>query len=844
MTVTRGHVAGPGVQINPQRRGPPRRQTLCHQRRNDTTEHIPAAATSQPRVAVAAYADPAVGRRDQRPGALQHHDRGIPRSKLARRGKAIRLHGRRGRLQQASGFTGMRRKHGRALGERPWFVCQQIETVGIQHQRGGDAHDRLPQIASPRVLSQSRAGQDDIRRLHKRGQLVTAAHGTHHQFRPRRQHPRHVGLPRRNAGQAHAAAQRGFTRQTHGAAETVIAADHQHMTVIALVAVACARRQCDRCQHFGIRARAVAGSVRKIQRVQAQCPAGVHGMAREQAAFESHEAGGRLGVDHGTCRHAGVSADARGDIQSQYRLAAIVDGGNQCGGLPFQGAGQTAAEQSVHDDIAVRAGRIRARTDFDAGVDALLAGIGSISGGGVSQGAYVHIQARLVRQHCQHKAVAPIVARPARDADGRGVRPTPAQNVNSCRGGALHQSGTGYALSLDGMCIQSADSGVGIQARAGHRCHDLASITATASTMTRMSAAGINYADLAHRIKTWATDLGFDAAGITDIDLEADAAHLQRWLQAGRHGEMAYMANHADKRARPDELHPGTKRVISVRLNYVPPEAENAEAVLDDPERGYVSRYALGRDYHKLMRKRLQKLAQRIEAEVGAFGYRAFVDSAPVLEKALARDAGLGWIGKHTLLLSRDAGSWFFLGELFTDLPLPADAPEKDYCGTCTRCMEVCPTGAITGPYQLDATRCISYLTIEMNGSIPEELREPMGNRIFGCDDCQVFCPWNKFAQATADPDFAPRHSLDGPRLVELFAWDEDTFLARTEGMAIRRAGHTSWLRNVAVALGNAPRSSEVVDALQARAEHPSAIVREHVAWALRQQAEKRADAS
>ncbi len=346
----------------------------------------------------------------------------------------------------------------------------------------------------------------------------------------------------------------------------------------------------------------------------------------------------------------------------------------------------------------------------------------------------------------------------------------------------------------------------------------------------------IDHAALAADIKRWARELGFADAGIADTDLSRDEEHLARYLAAGHHGQMAWLADRAGMRVRPDELHPGTIRVISVRMNYAQPDAERDWAVVHDDRLGYISRYALGRDYHKLMRKRLQKLADRIKEAVGDFGYRAFCDSAPVMEKSLAQKAGLGWRGKHTLTLSREGGSYFFLGELFTDLPLPPDEPARDYCGTCTRCIDVCPTGAIVGPYQLDARRCISYLTIELKGSIPEDLRAPMGNRIFGCDDCQLICPWNKFAQASAEADFAPRHDLDGSRLTELFAWDEATFLEKTEGMAIRRAGYESWLRNIAVALGNASPSPEVIEALQARADHPSAIVREHVAWALRRQ--------
>lgn len=345
-----------------------------------------------------------------------------------------------------------------------------------------------------------------------------------------------------------------------------------------------------------------------------------------------------------------------------------------------------------------------------------------------------------------------------------------------------------------------------------------------------------DYVALARDIKRWAAELGFADAGISGTELAEDEQHLLRWLDHGHHGEMEYMARHGTRRSRPAELEPGTQRVISVRMDYIPPGTANAWGVLHDGEAGYVSRYALGRDYHKLMRTRLQKLAGRIHAVVGDFGYRAYVDSAPVLEKALARNAGLGWIGKHTVLINRHAGSYFFLGELYTDLPLPLDAPASEHCGTCTRCIDVCPTQAILGPYRLDAKRCISYLTIELKGSIPEELRAPMGNRIFGCDDCQLVCPWNKFAQVATEPDFAPRHSLDGARLVELFGWSEEVFLKRTEGMAIRRTGYEGWLRNIAVALGNAPTSEAAIAALESRAEHPSAIVREHVAWALQRQ--------
>lgn len=333
------------------------------------------------------------------------------------------------------------------------------------------------------------------------------------------------------------------------------------------------------------------------------------------------------------------------------------------------------------------------------------------------------------------------------------------------------------------------------------------------------------------RIRQWGGELGFGAIGVADVDLGDAEAGLEAWLQAGFHGEMDYMLRHGMKRARPKELVAGTLRVISARMDYWP-EATPAAQVLGDGERAYVSRYALGRDYHKVLRARLQKLAERI-AEAVPHAYRVFTDSAPVLEVELASRNGLGWRGKHTLLLDRAAGSYFFLGEIFTDLPLPIDPPQAAHCGRCSACIEACPTGAIVGPYKVDARRCISYLTIELKGPIPKELRPLLGNRIYGCDDCQLVCPWNRFARVTREADFVPRQGLDSARLAELFAWSEAEFAARTAGSPIHRIGHERWLRNIAVALGNAPRSTEVLVALQARAGDGSALVREHVAWAL-----------
>ncbi len=341
--------------------------------------------------------------------------------------------------------------------------------------------------------------------------------------------------------------------------------------------------------------------------------------------------------------------------------------------------------------------------------------------------------------------------------------------------------------------------------------------------------------ELATRIKAWGRELGLSAVAITDTDLGEHETHLLNWLDDGRHGEMSWMERHGTHRSRPADLVPGTLRVISVRLDYFPPDAADAHANLRDPDRAYVSRYSLGRDYHKVLRKRLQQLATRIEEAIGPFGYRAFTDSAPVLEKALAEKAGLGWIGKHSNLISPTAGSWFFLGELFTDLPLPIDKPVVDsYCGSCRACIDACPTGAIVSDRQVDARRCISYHTIELDGPIPEEFRHAMGNRIYGCDDCQLVCPFDKFT-SEGDPSFSPRHALDTATLIALFSWNDKQFLRRFEGSAIRRIGHERWLRNIAIALGNASTTRETLNALESRSDDRSAVVRDAVDWALNQ---------
>ena len=357
-------------------------------------------------------------------------------------------------------------------------------------------------------------------------------------------------------------------------------------------------------------------------------------------------------------------------------------------------------------------------------------------------------------------------------------------------------------------------------------------------THERLSAEQLR--QLAALIKQWGRELGFQQVGITDTDLNDHESHLTNWLDKGYHGEMGFMAKHGTKRTRPDELEPGTRRVISVRMDYLPAEVESAK-VLGQPNRAYVSRYALGRDYHKLMRKRLAQLAKHIEQEVGKFGFRAFVDSAPVMERALAQKAGLGWFGKNAMLLNPKAGSLFFLGELYTDLPLPVDAPfEQEHCGSCSACRTACPTGAIVDDKVVDSRKCISYLTIELHGAIPVEYRRAMGNRVYGCDDCQLVCPFTRFTKITQEEDFSPRHDLDRASLIALFSWGDEEFLDKTAGSPIRRIGYERWLRNLAVGLGNAPWSDAVEAALWARRAYPSALVREHVAWALDEQRHKR----
>jgi epoxyqueuosine reductase len=551
----------------------------------------------------------------------------------------------------------------------------------------------------------------------------------------------------------------------------------------------------------------------------------------EQPSLQAHERHRAISLDDIPMRNARIAVQSGGHVERENGTLRGVDCADRAGHFVTYRALQSRSQQCVNYDVAfsqkIRGERLDAAP---AGVKvfvSLLCIAAQRRDWNSRERGYGKTGS--LSETREHVAITAVVAAPA-DNDNLvcsgPARPQVAQRSLPC---SLHERVSRYTKGLDRVRIESTYLSRGIQA-SGER-HAVIILTLPGEPMRELSSDDLHV--LKRELIAEARKLGFDAVGVASVELPEDEAHLTEWLTAGFHGDMEYMARHGSKRSRPHELVPGTVRVISVRMNYWPDEAEGANAVLADAGRGYVSRYALGRDYHKVMRGALARLAENLSARVGPFGYRVCVDSAPVLEKALARNAGLGWIGKHTNLLARDAGSWFFLGEILTDLPLPIDTPSTAHCGTCDACIRACPTQAIVAPYRLDARRCISYLTIEHKGAIPEPLRPALGNRIYGCDDCQLVCPWNKFSRAATHPDFKVRHRLDASRLTELFAWTASEFDERMRGSAIYRIGYERWSRNVAVALGNAPTSPEVIAALVARRHDSSSLVREHVEWAL-----------
>jgi len=717
---------------------------------------------------------------------------------------------------------------------------QQIERIGIQYQRSWVVNQRQVQGAPPIRLTQAWAQCNHRGTACTGGQLARAT-GVRHTFRAGSEQGPNVLGAGQCADQPGAATQRCFHAQTQCAARALVTTDGQHMTMVALVSVGTSRRQISK----GAGIDGISGGLlcqersgRHVQTFQNQLTHCIQSRASNQATLVGDEAHGQRRANRSAGYRSRIGIDAAGHVQRQYWPLKPVDRFDQCGRLLLRRAREANPKQSV--DHQIRRRQRQARIEHRhvatrrAPVGKRLFGISAARYPGVKT-EHHNLEPCGATTARQHITIAAVVARTAHDKQLVCLRPTPTKQREGRFTGACHQrvagNSTGNRRSIDG-----ANRGSGIQ-RLGitHGCD---SILAAMSRMHTQPAADINCDALLDQIREWGTQLGFQSVGIAQPALAADAAHLMRWLADGRHGEMDYMARNVSARANPENLQPGTLRVISARMDYFP-AAEDAWSVLSDATLGYVSRYALGRDYHKLLRRRLQMLATRIEQAIGSYGYRVYTDSAPVLEKALARNAGLGWIGKHSNLIDTRTGSWFFLGEIYTNLPLPADQATSEHCGTCTRCIPACPTGAIVAPYQVDARRCISYLTVELSGSIPENLRSLMGNRIYGCDDCQLVCPWNKFAKLSAEPDFRVRHGLDGLSLIELFSWDEATFLALTEGSAIRRIGWVRWLRNVAVALGNAPNHPHIVDALLTRTQHPSELVREHVAWALARQSEK-----
>ena len=579
-----------------------------------------------------------------------------------------------------------------------------------------------------------------------------------------------------------------------------------------------------------------------LQIVKLQFTQTIRRLPGKQAQFQADQ-GDRQLRTHSDGQHlAGIGAEPGRNIHRQYRQTTDIQQPDSLGIRFAYCALQTRAKQSIEhhalqlDALAPGLHRHTSSQRMVTGQRGIALQLRRIA-----DRQHLHPPACTQRQGRHQIAVTCVITAPGQHRQHASIRPTPAQSAPDSMRGATHQFKTRRA-GCDQSRIQLTHLGGAVQ-RQGKIVRRMQHASAPMSgriiptcapvTCPHMNTDTLDLIALAQSIKDWGRELGFQQVGIADVQLGEHEAHLQRWLDAGYQGEMDYMAAHGSKRSHPDELVPGTLRVVSLRMDYLPGDTQMAQR-LGEPEKAYVSRYALGRDYHKLIRKRLQQLAERIQQQIGPFGYRAFVDSAPVLEKAIAEQAGLGWIGKNTLVLNRKAGSYFFLGELFVDLPLPVDPPHaSEHCGRCTACMDICPTAAFVGPYVLDARRCISYLTIELKGSIPEELRAPIGNRVFGCDDCQMVCPWNRFAKPTEQNDFQPRHSLDNAELAELFCWSEDEFLSRTEGSPLRRAGYERWLRNLAVGLGNAPSSIPVLEALKARREHPSELVREHVEWAL-----------
>lgn len=735
-----------------------------------------------------------------------------------------------------------------------FLTSDQIQGVGVEYDGLAGGQNTIQEPLRPRVLTQSRPDGYDRSPFQQSVESVVRIDGMHHELGPAHVHRCRMRRMGGDADQSRPAAKRGLARDANSAGHARSATRNQHVTEMSLVSVARApwerssKRMFRQTAEFGLDA---------FARRLGDCQIVEDNLTTVRRSIGKNEPGLEAGERYSGVRRyrdphdpAGIAVQPRRYVEREDRCAMAIC---RLDGLSEVAANlslETAAEHGVHDQLEIRVDIPFERQCRQAGFGEIVRRLLRIAREPVrpDQVAHCDLDSPVSCEARQHVAVTGVVAAAAQHKPFLRGSVAVERVAERRAGGPGHQRVAGDTDPVDCGAVDASDSVDGIigcvRVRIGQIVHE-GDYTVSAQGNRGMSNSR-EYRDkqslpsgqeLAEAIRQWGRELGFQQVGFSDLDLSAAEENLDAWLQRQYHGEMRYMEKHGTKRSRPAELIPGTLSVISVRMDYLPESRERMIDRLDHPSGAYVSRYALGRDYHKVLRSRLKALAARIEEATGSFGYRVFVDSAPVLEKPLAEKAGLGWIGKHTNLINRDDGSWFFLGELYTDLPLPSDAAATGHCGTCRACIDVCPTQAIVAPYELDARRCISYLTIELSGSIPEEFRKPIGNRVYGCDDCQIFCPWNKFARLTTESDFMPRHGLDDADMASLFHWSEPQWLAKTEGSAIRRLGYVRWLRNLAVGLGNARSSPHVIAALEARRDYPDDTVREHVEWALAQHA-------
>lgn len=846
-------------------------QFLCQQSGDDAGQDVAHPAAGHAGVACRADHGQVFAILNECAGAFQDHHATITGLQGAGRAKAVALYVSGGNAKQPSRLAGVRREHPGVV--LPRRLGQQVEGIRIDDQGQAAARGCLPHRPPPVAAPEPGADGDERGAIQQGSECLASFHAMTHQFRAGQIQLGGMRGPGRHADQSGADPRRRFRRQPCRAIEAFLAANHQHMSVEAFVPGAGAPGQHGPpggALQAGGRLDAPPGGRVNAKVVKNDAPRLFESLAGKQSALETDETDGQVGLDAGPHPGAGIGVQAGGNIQchhspliaclGQTARVIAVDGVNDDGVMAGDFPVETGAQQGVDQNfrgLEILGNEIQCGA---AGLCKTFMGQPGVTleGGGRRHGIHPHIPAKFVGPPGDDVAITTVIAAAADGGEGAGGGPAFAEGGKGAGPGAFHQFDTGDAEPVDGVLIDGAHfsgavevggQGAVVHERMGmdgrerqcRRCLLWLKIAESFSwkpvlIASPMSPTPIDAAALKQSIRDWGRALGFQQVGVCGIDLAEAEQHLRAWLKAGFHGEMNYMARHGVRRSRPAELVPGTLSVISARMDYLPEGRAAIESRLDAPGSAFISRYALGRDYHKLLRSRLQALARRIEAAIGPFGYRVFTDSAPVMEKPLAEKAGLGWIGKHTNLINRHAGSFFFLGEIYSDLPLEFDVPLQNHCGSCTACIDICPTQAIVGPYRLDARRCIAYLTIELQGSIPEELRAAIGNRIYGCDDCQLVCPWNRYAQLTREADFLPRHHLDTAGLIELFLWDEATFLAKTEGSAIRRIGHESWLRNIAVALGNQAPAPGVVEALRARIVHPSECVREHVLWALQRQ--------